>query len=99
MRSGKKISFVGVGTDILWNDTVQACPVNDILHNTLKSQNATATFSLGLSPNAVDILLPYAAFDLKANYPLLTNASRYFPLMRATNESQFTSKRNFLQEA
>jgi len=84
---------------ITWNETVQAYLVNDTLHSKLGSQNAMVTFSLGTSPNAVDISLPYAAFDLMASYPLLTNASRYFPLVRATNASQYTLGRTFLQEA
>jgi len=43
--------------------------------------------------------LPYAAFDLVADYPLVIDSSRYFPLMRAANESQYTLGRTFLQEA
>lgn len=84
---------------LTWNDIVQAYLVNDTLHSYLQSQNATVMFSLGSSPNAVSISLPYAAFDLTASYPLLTDASRYFPLMRAANESQYTLGRTFLQEA
>ncbi|KAL9030785.1 MAG: hypothetical protein Q9180_006874, partial [Flavoplaca navasiana] len=45
------------------------------------------------------IELPYAAFDLIAERPLMKNATRYFPLMRAADESQYTLGRTFLQEA
>ena len=86
---------------IMWDDDVQAYLVNETLHSQLQAQNATVTFSLGNSSTeqSVNISLPYAAFDLTASYPLLTNTSGYFPLMRATNESQYTLGRAFLQEA
>ena len=88
---------------ITWNDSVQAYLVNDSLHGDLVTQNASVTFSIGpLSGGAdrvIDISLPYAAFDLIAQYPLVVNTTRYFPLMRATNESQYTLGRTFLQEA
>ena len=86
---------------IVWNEDVQAYLVNETLHSQLQAQDATVTFSLSNSSSEqlVNISLPYAAFDLTANYPLLTNSSGYFPLMRATNESQYTLGRAFLQEA
>lgn len=86
---------------IAWDDDVQAYLVNATLHAQLQAQNATVTISLGNSSSEqfVNISLPYAAFDLTATYPLLTNSSGYFPLMRATNESQYTLGRAFLQEA
>lgn len=86
---------------LTWNDSVQAYLVNETLHSKLQAQNANVTFSLGapMHSEPVNISLPYAAFDLVASYPLLTNRSRYFPLMRADNESQYTLGRTFLQEA
>ena len=86
---------------LTWNNTVQAYLVNDTLHAKLEEQNANVTFSLGNGqPNAiVNITLPYAAFDLNASYPLINNPSRYFPLVRATNETQYTLGRTFFQEA
>ena len=86
---------------IVWNDDIQAYLVNETLHSQLQAQNATVTFCLSnpSSEQLVNISLPYAAFDLTASYPLLTNSSGYFPLMRATNESQYTLGRAFLQEA
>ena len=88
---------------ITWNDSVQAYLVNDTLHGDLVTQNASVTFSIGAlsggADRAIDISLPYAAFDLIAQYPLVENTTRYFPLMRATNESQYTLGRTFLQEA
>ena len=84
---------------ILWDNDVQAYLVNDTLHSSLQSQNATVIFNIVSSKSSVNISLPYAAFDLIAEYPLVTNTTRYFPLMRATNESQYTLGRAFLQEA
>ena len=85
---------------ITWNDTVQGYPINDTLHSALQSQNATVTFSLAsaTSTENLDISLPYSAFDLIASYPLMKQPTRYFPLMRAANASQYTLGRAFLQE-
>ncbi|KAI4198907.1 MAG: hypothetical protein LQ350_004972 [Teloschistes chrysophthalmus] len=89
---------------IEWNESVQGYLVNDTLHEKLTNQNSNVTFtisnsSLGSSAPSVDITLPYAAFDLIAEPPLMRNRSRYFPLMRAANDSQYTLGRTFLQEA
>ena len=84
---------------ISWDNDVQAYLVNDTLHKSLQAQNATVTFTVGRATPSVNISLPYSAFDLIAEYPLVSNTTRYFPLMRATNESQYTLGRAFLQEA
>lgn len=86
---------------LAWNAKVQAYLVNDTLNNRLKAQNPSVTFTLGTltTTNTVNISLPYAAFDLVADYPLMPNKTRYFPLMRATNDSRYTLGRTFLQEA
>ena len=77
--------------------------VNDTLHEKLQSDNASVTFTIQNSSRngVVDITLPYAAFDLEAQYPLAEKGSslRYFPLARAANESQYTLGRTFFQEA
>lgn len=72
--------------------------VNDTLHKSLQTQNATVTFSIDNATQSVNVSLSYAAFDLIAEYPLVTKTTRYFPLMRATNDSQYTLGRAFLQE-
>jgi hypothetical protein len=87
-----------------YDNNTQLYLVDDLLHETLKADNATVTFSLGqkFSTNAtVDITLPYAAFDhiAKPPYRGLRNATRYFPIRRAEKESQFVLGRTFLQEA
>lgn len=43
--------------------------------------------------------MPYAAFDLTASYPLVNGTSRYFPLQRAANDTQYTLERAFFQSA
>src|SRR5436305_2648157 len=75
----------------------------------IRSQNITFTFTIADSPgssNAVDISLPFAAFDLELSYPypgLVANftsgSTSYFPLRRAANDTQYTIGRSFLQEA
>lgn len=89
---------------LTWDPTTSLYLVNDTQHTALTTLNPSITFTLSnsLSGSAsVDIVLPYAAFDLTATYPLTPspNATRYFPLKRADNETQYTLGRAFLQEA
>lgn len=49
--------------------------------------------------DTVAITLPYEAFDLTAEYPLVPSTSYYFPLKRANSSAQYTLGRVFLQEA
>lgn len=75
--------------------------INDTTHESLLNINPNFTFTIGDSKNSkntVDIVLPYASFDLVAKPPLTQENSRYFPLQRAANESQYTLGRTFLQE-
>lgn len=76
--------------------------VNDSLHNALVAENPQVTFILSdveSGGDTVSVTLPYAAFDLTAEYPLVANSSRYFPLKRANSSAQYTLGRTFLQEA
>lgn len=81
-------------------------------HNNLSDSSSTTTFTFRFKDESTDadiveINLPYAAFDLQLTYPYIPNttdgtdeASKfYFPLARATNTSQYTIGRAFLQEA
>ncbi|KAJ9656578.1 hypothetical protein H2201_008493 [Coniosporium apollinis] len=43
--------------------------------------------------------MPYGSFDLNASAPLFDTSTRYFPLKRAVNDSQYTLGRTFLQQA
>ena len=78
-------------------------PVNDTLHETLIANNPTFNFSIGNSMGGwptVDIILPYASFDFDVvSYPKVLNTTRFFPLKRSANETQYTLSRQFLQEA
>ncbi|KXJ88052.1 aspartic peptidase domain-containing protein, partial [Microdochium bolleyi] len=79
--------------------------VNDSHHETLLDQDAQVTFRIAdvrEGGEAVAIRLPYRAFDLEALNPLVDGGSarsRYFPLKRAANATQYTLGRTFLQEA
>lgn len=73
-------------------------------HTKLSDMNPNVTFTLaqGLSGGTtVDIVLPYAAFDMQATPPYqgLVEQTYYFPLRRAANDTQYTLGRTFLQEA
>ena len=77
-------------------------------YQSLRDLNLNFTFTIADLPNSsnfVNITLPYAAFDLQLNptYPA-SNSSQsssinYFPLRKATNSSQYTIGRVFLQES
>ncbi|KAK3986840.1 aspartic peptidase domain-containing protein [Cladorrhinum sp. PSN332] len=76
--------------------------VNETHRNTLLDSNAQVSFRLSdvkAGGDTVTIVLPYAAFDLTAKYPLVDNTSHYFPLKRANSSGQYTLGRTFLQEA
>lgn len=76
--------------------------VNDTHNTELLNSNAQVTFRLSdvaSGGDAVTITLPYDAFALTAQAPLVNNSSYYFPLKRAANSTQYTLGRAFLQEA
>ena len=78
--------------------------VNETQHNALRDADAEVTFRLsdvapGGGGESVSIVFPYAAFDLRAEPPLVDEPSYYFPLKRAANETQYTLGRVFFQEA
>jgi hypothetical protein len=87
-----------------WDHQSQLYLVDDVLHTQLLASNPNVTFTLSPTPSGgptVHITLPYAAFDLVAKTPYqgLKSNSKYFPLRRAINETQYTLGRTFLQEA
>lgn len=78
--------------------------VDNALHSRLQTQNASVTFTLGSTVSGgetVNITLPYNSFDLLLTPPVanLTSSTKYFPLRRADNDTQYTLGRTFLQEA
>ena len=87
---------------LTWDPSLNLYTINDTLHKNLVISNPSFTFKIADSTSegsTVDIVLPYASFDLEATFPLVPNNTRYFPLKRAANESQYTLGRTFLQEA
>ena len=76
--------------------------VSDTLHKRLLSQNASVTFVLGndvTGGRTVEITFPYLSFDLETDHKSLNKSSKYFPLRRADNDTQYTLGRTFLQES
>jgi hypothetical protein len=78
--------------------------VNDTIHEELINRNPTLIFKLinslqDATTNYTNIELPYAAFDLQASYPYYPNATNYFPIRRAANDTQYVLGRTLLQEA
>ncbi|KAH8705733.1 aspartic peptidase domain-containing protein [Talaromyces proteolyticus] len=88
--------------NLTYNSTAGLYLVNDTLHKQLLTANPSVIFTIEaavLGGSSVNITLPYAAFDLTAEYPLVSNSSSYFPLKQAANDTQYTLGRTFLQEA
>ena len=85
-----------------WSETDAMYWVSDTLHKRLVASNINFTFTIGDSTAGgptVQIVLPYASFDLKVKSPFEPKTMRYFPLQQAYNESEYTLGRAFLQEA
>ena len=87
---------------LTWDPGTELYLISQSLHSSLVARNINFTFTLGTSESStptMQIVLPYAAFDLTATSPLLSNGtSSYFPLRRG-NETQWALGRTFLQEA
>lgn len=87
-----------------YDSTTDLYLVNNTMHKQLLTLNPSLTFKLGneiytSDTNSTNIVLPYAAFDLSitnADYP---NGTRYFPIRRAANDTQYVLGRTLLQEA
>lgn len=80
--------------------------INSTHYDDLKSTKPEVTFTLAdslLGGESVNIMLPFDAFTLKAEYPFipknLPTGTRYFPLKKAVDSTQITLGRAFLQEA
>lgn len=76
--------------------------VNASAHQHNKQQNATLSFKIGAtdrdSNDFATIILPYDAFDLQLNWPLVDNETQYFPIKKSPN-GNFVLGRAFLQES
>jgi hypothetical protein len=89
---------------LIYDDKTKLYVINEKLHEDLLNRNANVTFNLGPATSggdSISIVLPYAAFDIKAKPPYkgFTKEMRYFPLQRAPNDGAYTLGRAFLQEA
>ncbi|KAF2263394.1 acid protease [Lojkania enalia] len=89
---------------LTYDPTTDLYIVNDTIHEELKSRNPSVTIKLvnsltDTSINYTNIILPYAAFDLQASYPFYQDATNYFPIRRAANDTQYVLGRTLLQEA
>ncbi|KAF2623815.1 acid protease [Macroventuria anomochaeta] len=89
---------------LTYDNTTKLYLVDDLLHQTLLAQDPSVTFSLRqahTTDQTVQITLPYAAFDLEAQHPYrgLNETTRYFPLRRGDNKTQWALGKTFLQEA
>ena len=87
--------------NLIYDQRTELYLVNDSLHAKLLAQNASLTFIIGdqvKGGETVSITLPYLSFDLEASYEYLNETTRYFPLRRAANDTQYTLGRTFSQE-
>lgn len=83
----------------------QLFPVNSTAHEQNQHQNATVSFKIGASASDnstfTSIVLPFAAFDQQASFPLPVSQDggvQYFPIKRWKN-GIYVLGRTFLQEA
>ncbi|KAL1614851.1 hypothetical protein SLS54_009405 [Diplodia seriata] len=89
---------------LTYDNATELYLVNDTMHARLTSLNPEFTIKLGneiytSETNSTNIVLPYAAFDLETTTSSYPNATRYFPIRRAANDSQYRLGRTLLQEA
>ncbi|OJD33749.1 acid protease [Diplodia corticola] len=87
---------------ITWDEDYSIYLINDTQHEKLVDEKAAITITIGANTTAtdtVDIVLPYESMALNASWPVYPNATRYFPLKRAVNDTQYTLGRAFLQNA
>ena len=85
-----------------YNSTLEAYYLTEEQYNAITATNLSLTFTIANSKEggpSVDINLPYSSFDLKLQPPYSPENTRFFPILPAQNESQYTLGRTFLQEA
>ena len=88
---------------LTWDPIHNLYTVNDTSHKANVKHNASVIFQLsnnliGGGPS-INITLPYSSFDLVATSPLVSSQTRYFPLQRGNDDTQYTLGRTFLQES
>lgn len=87
--------------NLTWSNDTGMYSLTDDQHKKLVAKNANVTFKIGGSAqggDSVNIVMPYGAFDLVWTGSGF-NSTRYFPLQRAQNSTQYTLGRAFFQQA
>jgi len=87
--------------DLTWDDASQLYTISEQARVKMLQQNATVQFTLAArsEDEGKMITMSFAVFNLQLFPPLVSNATYYFPLRRATNPMQYVLGRAFLQEA
>lgn len=70
-------------------NTTDRSLVNSTINSQLLLLDPAVTFSIAnqiTDSDSVEIVIPYAAFDLEASWPIYPNTTNYFPLRRAADE-------------
>ena len=86
---------------LVWDPVTELYLISQTLHSSLVARNLNFTFTLGNQVSGgktIQIVLPYAAFDLTVTSPIVNGTQSYFPLRRG-NSTQYVLGRAFLQEA
>ncbi|PGH26421.1 hypothetical protein AJ80_01919 [Polytolypa hystricis UAMH7299] len=86
---------------LTWNATLEMYLVNETAYKTLTERKPHFNFTIGPEKEGGETVrfdLPYDSFDLTAKPPLTSDNTRYFPIKRAANDTQYTLGRAFLQE-
>lgn len=87
---------------LIYDNSTQLYLMNSTIREQLLNSAPEFTFTVsdsGWSNQTINIVLPYAAFDLQVQYPYYNSSTSYFPIRRAANETQYVLGRTFLQEA
>jgi hypothetical protein len=88
--------------NLTYDNSTDLYLIDETTRSRLLNRNPSITFGLGKTANPgerVNVVLPYSAFDQQASYPVYANATNYFPIRRAYNDTQYTIGRTFFQEA
>ena len=86
-----------------YNSSLDRYFINETMHSQLIAHNPNVTFTIGQEATGgetINITMQYGSFDLvyKGKHDI-GDGSRYFPLRRAQNYTQFTLGRAFFQDA
>lgn len=87
---------------LTYDSSTELYLVNDTIRAKLLDLAPEFTFTLAAnatSSDTVNIVLPYAAFDLTVSQPFYNTSRHYFPIRRAADEKLYVLGRTFMQEA